>query len=519
MNKPHPIALDRNTVSEVPLDLIVFDPLQPRTEFDEARLAELADDIRVNGVNQPIELVPIDGGLFAVDTGERRVRAARQAGLDTIRAVAAKPHGTPLDQLVHQAAENILRDALTVMDKARLLKRLRDEHGISVKSLPEFCKTNRIGDWSRSHISNMIRMTELPDWFTVAISAGDVPASAAKSVAQIADLPRAMEVFEKEFAELVAGAKEDGVAITESDVAEWVFSAAAACYVRADVGWAKNAPYYDVLAHADAVGVRTIGSAQFITDQLAHDVLQAQHPKPHPNSPAANHPHVHGKPDTHVGAANANADGAQDETDKADKKPRDKLLDVVNPQKVENYLIGWWRHYISMHARTPQVVNAVVSWCAAGAPMDKSAYFGYSINDIGVAKGLQKACEEFKRSRLSDFLAHDLDEDDRLTLFDRALEAMDSLPIVDIVQWRGWDFEELYRIDSDLLAMHTKATLDKLVRDTVAKGKAGTEARQSWNDCVKLEAMRGWALARAEEIGVPKELAKVWRELQARTKA
>lgn len=524
MNKPitQPVQLLPNAIVEVPIELIHVDPTQPRTEFDPARLAELADDVRANGIEQPIEL-SFDGEQFLIVTGERRYRAAVLAELPTIPARLARLHGTALAKLLRQAAENTLREDLTIVDKARLLRRLRDEHQVRVEDLPDLCKSHGIGEWSRSHISNLIRMTELPEWLLSEISANRIPASAAKHVAQIADLPRAMEEFEKRMSnELASLSGEQGNSVEEArlredDISEIIGYVASDLYIRADYGCLKSAPYYDVEAHKDTVGLRKIDGVEYITDLLCHDALQAQHPKPHPNSPAAKFPHIHGKPDENAGAETSDG-GSKGSKDQADKPARDKLLEVVNPQKVENYLIDWWRHYISQYAREPKLVNAVVSWAAAGAPMDKSAYFGYSITDVGVAKGLAKACEEFRRKRLGDFLAHDLDDDDRLTLFDRALEAMDSLPIMDIVRWLDVDFELVYVIDSAFLDMHTKATLDKLVRDTVAKGKAGTEARNSWTDCVKLDAMRGWCLARAEQIGVPKELAKVWRDLQARIK-
>lgn len=524
MNKPidQPVLLP-GIVTLVPIDLIDRDEAQPRTEFEEEPLARLADDIKAFGIKRPVEL-RVAGDRFILEDGERRWRAAQRVGLEAMPALLAHTHAPDSpdlearERLLHQAAETTLREPLSVMDKARLLRRLRDEFGIKVGELPEIIKARGIGDWSRPYISNLIRILDLPDWVTNEIAAERIPASSAKFIAEIADLERAMETLRTEyFAELVLDIEENG-RVTESDVKEWVVQAVHSHYPAARAGWNKNAAFYDVDEHAKTIGLRKIGDAEFITDLLAHEALQAQHPKPHPKSPAATHPHVHGKPDLSAGIKRLADDGEGQSGDKEEKKPRDKLLDVVNVQRIQNYLIDWWRDYISMHLRTPQVVNAVVSWCASGAPKDKSAYFGYSVNDIGVAKGLQKACEEFKRNRLGDFLAHDLDDDDRMTLFDRALEAMDGTPIMDIVQWAGVKFDEVYVIDSDFLAMHTKATLDKLVRDTVAKGKSGTEARQSWNDCVKLEAMRGWCLARATEIGVPKELAKVWRDLQAGAK-
>lgn len=277
----------------------------------------------------------------------------------------------------------------------------------------------------------------------------------------------------------------------------------------------------DVEAHADAVGLRTIAGEQFITDLFAHEALQAQHPKPHPNSPAAKAPSVHGAPDdgsvehpTQDGETDAGGAGKE----QPEKKVKDKLLDVKNVQAIENYLHGWWIHYISLHARTPAVVRAVIEWAAAGAPNSHDATFGFSVMHDNLNVAQVDAQRELKRDSLAKFLAAPLEEDDALALFDRILPFMGKRAIIDIVHHHKWKFEECYVIDSGFLDLNTKATLDRLVRDTAAKGKGGAEARASWADQVKLADMREWCLARSGDIGVPKELAKVWRDMSGRVK-
>lgn len=530
MNKAQE-SLPPNFVHELPLDLIDNDPAQPRTEFDEVALLELAEDIKRHGVRQPIEVRCVDG-RYVVETGERRCRAARIAGLDTVPALAARPHAAndhyddpdePLERLLHQARENIQRAELTVMDKARLLRRLRDDHSIPVGELPDFCRTKGLGDWSRSHVSNMIRMTNLPEWFTVRISSGEIPQSAAKHVAQIADLERAMERFQEEFEAALETRMHypDEGPITEEEIENLVYSVATELYIEAGRHWDRRAAYYDVEAHAETVGLRNISGHSFITDLFAHEALQAQHPKPLPNSPAAKSPHIHGEPDKgeveHLssdGETGAGADGKP----AAEKKPKDKLLDVKNVQAVENYLHGWWIHYISLHARTPALVRAVIEWAAAGAPSNHDATFGYSVMHDNLSVAQVDAQRELKRDSLAKFLAAPLEDDDALALFDRILAHMGKRAIVDIVTHNHWHFDKCYVIDQGFLDLNTKATLDRLVRDTVCKGKAGAEARASWADQVKLADMREWCLARSGDIGVPKELAKVWRDMSGRTK-
>lgn len=516
MNKPEQFTLAPGIVSEVPVTLIHADPTQPRTEFAAASLDDLAADIADRGVRVPIELRP-DGDQFVIETGERRFRAAMKAGLDTIPALLAQPHelkylggerDEEFERFIHQANENILREELSPVDKARMVKRLRDEFGIKTDSLPEVCAQRRLGNWSRSTISNMIRMLELPDWVLTDISSGRVPASAAKHILQIADLPKAMEELQSWWAQL----GDAGGSVHESDVTNEILDIVSQLYLHARSGYGKDAPRYDVDKHKDACGLRKIGPTEYITDELGHAALQAQHPTPDKNSPAAAFAHHH-SPVNNGGDNSEESSKGKD----GDKGPIG-LLDVRNVIVIEAYLVDWWRHYISMHARTPGLINAVVSWSACGAPLDHSGYFGVSHTLMKLEYAQGDACEEIKRTRLGSFLAHDMDDDDRLALFDWLLGAMGDQAIVDIVQHHQWVFEEVYQIDIPFVELHNKATLDKLVRDTVAKGKAGTEARNSWTDCTKLDEMRGWVLARAADIGVPKDLVKVWREYLRKVK-
>jgi ParB family transcriptional regulator, chromosome partitioning protein len=111
--------LATDTALTLPIDLLFEDPNNPRTEFPEAELAELADDIRQHGILQPIVVHPADAqGRHQIHFGAKRFRAARQAGLVevhvVIRAVAADPYT--------QVAENQKRHGLTPLDLARFIK-------------------------------------------------------------------------------------------------------------------------------------------------------------------------------------------------------------------------------------------------------------------------------------------------------------------------------------------------------------------------------------------------------------
>src|SRR6185295_18325945 len=112
-----PVTADR----EVAIDLITPNPRQPRTEFDEAALAELCESIRANGVIQPLLVRPRDGGYELV-AGERRLRAAASAGLRQVPVVVREV--TDAESLELALIENVQRDDLSPLEEAAAYQRL-----------------------------------------------------------------------------------------------------------------------------------------------------------------------------------------------------------------------------------------------------------------------------------------------------------------------------------------------------------------------------------------------------------
>ena len=126
---------------------------QPRTRMDPASLAELADSIREQGVMQPILVRPVDGGRYEIIAGERRWRAAQQAGLREVPALVKR---IP-DQAALALAliENIQREDLGPLEEAQGLQRLIDEFGMTHEAAAK-----AVGR-SRSAVTNLLRLTTL----------------------------------------------------------------------------------------------------------------------------------------------------------------------------------------------------------------------------------------------------------------------------------------------------------------------------------------------------------------------
>ena len=140
---------------EVPIDRIGRNPHQPRARFDEAELAELALSIAEHGVIQPIVVRTTADGGYELIAGERRVRAARQAGLTSVPAVIRDADDR--DTLLLGLVENVARENLSPVEEARAFAMLLDEFGLSLGGVAE-----RVGK-SKPAVSNRVRLLELPE--------------------------------------------------------------------------------------------------------------------------------------------------------------------------------------------------------------------------------------------------------------------------------------------------------------------------------------------------------------------
>jgi ParB family chromosome partitioning protein len=151
---------------EVAVQLVRPNPSQPRREFDEDALVALSRSIAARGVLQPIVVRPLPGGTYELVAGERRLRAARMAGLETILAIVRETDEA--DRLELALIENMAREDLNAVEEARACATLVDDLGLSKEEVGR-----RVGR-SRVAISNMVRMLELPDEVLAMIERGEL---------------------------------------------------------------------------------------------------------------------------------------------------------------------------------------------------------------------------------------------------------------------------------------------------------------------------------------------------------
>lgn len=152
---PEASADHAGELRELPVEVIKPNPNQPRTKIDPESLAGLASSIEANGVVQPLLVRPLPDGSYELIAGERRWRAAQEAGLAKVPAVVRDQELA--ERLQVALIENMVREDLNPVDEARACAALVDELGLSKEEL-----ARRVGR-SRPAVSNLIRLLDLPD--------------------------------------------------------------------------------------------------------------------------------------------------------------------------------------------------------------------------------------------------------------------------------------------------------------------------------------------------------------------
>jgi ParB family transcriptional regulator, chromosome partitioning protein len=169
---------------EVAVEAITPNPRQPRRTFDEDALDELASSITEVGLLQPVVVRNLGGGRYELIMGERRWRASRRAGLEFIPAIVRETHDD--DMLRDALMENLHRQQLDPLEEAAAYQQLLDDFGATHEQLAQ-----KIGR-SRPHISNTLRLLNLPPAVQKRVAAGVISAGHARALLSLED-PQAQE--------------------------------------------------------------------------------------------------------------------------------------------------------------------------------------------------------------------------------------------------------------------------------------------------------------------------------------
>ena len=170
-------ATPMNQMDEIAIEQIIPNPTQPRTQFDDEALQELADSIRQLGVIQPITVKRGEDGKYIIISGERRWRASQMVGLKSLPVYVREVD----DENLHAMAlvENIQRQDLNAIEIALGMKRLIEECGLTQEAMAD-----KVGK-KRSTVSNYMRLLNLPDQVQLAIKEGIITMGHAKAIAGV----------------------------------------------------------------------------------------------------------------------------------------------------------------------------------------------------------------------------------------------------------------------------------------------------------------------------------------------
>ena len=166
-------------LAHLPVETIHANPRQPRKRFDHEATSALADSIRSQGLVQPVVVRPREAGGFELIAGERRWRAAREAGLPTVPALVRDADDR--ETLLLGLVENVAREELSAVEEARAYALLLDEFELSLGDLAE-----RMGK-AKPTVSNRLRLLELPDDVLGLVERGELTEGHARAVLAVPD--------------------------------------------------------------------------------------------------------------------------------------------------------------------------------------------------------------------------------------------------------------------------------------------------------------------------------------------
>ncbi len=189
-----------NSIFWIEVEKVKPNPFQPRRDFDQARLQDLADSIRMYGVLQPIvvtrhEVAREDGGLateYELISGERRLRASKLAGLSQVPVLIRAQEENERVKLELAIIENLQREDLNPVDRARAFKRLADDFNFKHSQIAE-----KVGK-SREYVTNTMRLLALPEEMLKAVSEGKISEGHTRPLLMLSERPEEQNTLFKE---------------------------------------------------------------------------------------------------------------------------------------------------------------------------------------------------------------------------------------------------------------------------------------------------------------------------------
>ena len=194
------MAFQGDSIFWVEVEKVVPNPFQPRREFDEQKLRELSESVRMYGILQPLTVtrkeIQREDGTFYTEyeliAGERRLRASKLAGLSQVPVIIREGDDSEQEKLELAIIENLQREDLNAVDRALAFRQLADVFGLSHTQVAK--KMGR----SREYVSNSIRLLALPECMLSALKLGEMTEGHARTLLMLNDRPEEQDVVFRE---------------------------------------------------------------------------------------------------------------------------------------------------------------------------------------------------------------------------------------------------------------------------------------------------------------------------------
>ena len=176
-------------IIRIPIDDIETNPKQPRRDFDEQALKELAESIKLHDIIQPVTVSKLASGKYRLISGERRWRASKMAGLKDIPAYIRQANDAELLELA--LLENLQREDLNAMEISLSYKRMMEELDYTQEQVAE-----RMGK-DRSTVANFIRLLKLPPDIQLAVRSGEISMGHARALINVDTIDRQLFIYKE----------------------------------------------------------------------------------------------------------------------------------------------------------------------------------------------------------------------------------------------------------------------------------------------------------------------------------
>ena len=505
-------VLKPGQVKEIGLAYLCPDADQIRQTFDDDYIKELADDIALRGIEQPLVVSKNGKEGYLVKHGECRRRAAALAGLEAVPVMLAQAdpgEDAPLNRLFDQYAENMRRKNLNAIDLAYFYRRLRDDYGHKVASIPALLESKGMPKLNAKTISNMIRLTTLPDWARAHIQHGRLSPSHGKYLFAALQVELVAQEIENYLHMVLV---EQGQTLSISKLQHSIWSVFNDHYLVLELhneyercSCPDEAFFYDYtqLTREEKKALKIISIPagdgdhdDFILDMEAHNRINAEYRKKHEQRREAEEGATSGH--TPPTLAPATAFGGSEENDSETGGGPATVVGGAGAagDRLRRYLHAWLRGWIQNKVKTLDtdrlefVHDRYCLWLAFNCPVS----FYEVMDDLGVmsdhpVQGQQAAVLGMKLANLNDFftkvrplpdkdllISTDVDdtpvcdgEGSRDSMLAKSILFNYTLPCINLGQTcilaarLGIAIDRDYRMDADYAEMYTKAGLYALL--------------------------------------------------------